>query len=124
MTRFYHRTADRNVSSIIEKGIQTGEVADQGEKLPFVMLTRAPYDIGTGYSAAFEVEIPEDSERLISVNPVWIEFHQNVPKEWLVAVCNPPQTNEEVVELIEMFGYDSPQFRGAFAYKALFSFRP
>ena len=104
------------MNTILREGLKPGSEVEQGEQLPFIMLSKTPGDPQVGNVVHFEVEIDEADPKLKSVNIDWFEYYGSVSQWALVALADPPANTSELIELVQNFGTASPQYRTAFKY--------
>ncbi|MCG3207126.1 MAG: hypothetical protein FOGNACKC_00726 [Anaerolineae bacterium] len=107
MTRFFHFTTKANLLRILSGGLRPGSETGNGEELPFVMASRTCPQVTSGGQAFLEIELDENDPRLTSVNADWIEFRGTVSPDAIVAVANPPASNDEVIGLFKKGGVDA-----------------
>ena len=112
--RLHHYTSRANMNTILREGLRPGSEVEQGEQLPFVMLSKTPGDPKIGNVVHFEVEIADDDPKLIPVNKDWFEYHGSISQWALMGLANPPADTDALIELVQNFGTTSPRYKNAF----------
>lgn len=114
--RLYHYTSRDNLDKILREGLKPGSEVEQGEQLPFVMLSKTQGDVRTGNVVHFEVEIADDDPKLRPVNDDWFEYYGGLPHWALMALANPPADTDALIELVQNFGTTSQEYKDAFRF--------
>lgn len=114
--KLYHYTSRTNMHQILIEGLKPGSEVEQGEKLPFVMLSKTPGNVKVGNAVYFEIEINNDDPVLKSVNDDWFEYYGEISPWSIVAMANPPANTDALIELVQNHGTMSQEYRNVFKF--------
>ncbi len=112
----YHYSDRDSLQRVLREGLKPGIEVDKGERLNFVMFdSRLPH-ISMCNRVFYEVEIDPDNPKLRQVNTEWFEYYGAISPSKIFRYANPPADASELIELVQMFGTSSPEYKTAFEF--------
>jgi hypothetical protein len=92
----------------------TGKNVGQGEKIDAILLDTNEYYVRIGNFAYLKINLDGLNYRYI--NDSWVECYETITPNRIVAIAQPPKTNDE---LLQLYNHNKEGFKTAFDYKPL-----